>query len=758
MKINNLFPLFSLLVLFAFASCNDDDTNTSYLDLTKQVLTLTEGEATTSTYTFSVEASDANIPYLCLYVDKATIDLIPKGELPAYLMEDLKKQAEAKGTPFEQYVASLAMKGSQKDVKVSNLLPGRIYELVVFAVDGVRTADKAEYLFFQTLKTEHIDCQFNVNVVPEQLQAQSAVFQIEPSNKEVKWYFTGIKKSGFDDAIASGSYDEGSIIMTLLEQELQSIFTQLVPPGGELTDEIVEQALELVLHTGDLSGDKGLKFTNLTADTDYYWLAAAFTIVETDDANEVVLCSDVSKGEFHTPQKDLSKLTFEVEVSDITAVSAHVKVTPSYNDEKYVFFSDAFNEENINMTDEEMMEDYIKKNQNNLNMPWGTYTGVQDVPNLSCIPNSKNYVLVFGYNGGPTTAPIVKRFETPAGGDASATTFTYKDMVVTPYQIDMTVVPSDLTVPYVSVLVPNDEFNKEEYISLVEMQVLSDYQMNAMWNPGMTMTSFLYSNTTYVPGKKSVGVYQGLKEGVAYTVCSFALSPEGKVVAAHEQASIATVPALSDATVSGEILGYFDGDEENGIVFGQPEKTKGRVILAMKYTKSETAKNAWFNILYDAEEIDEMDPMALPDEDIIKNYATPWIELTDSYRFVMCDWDRLYYSFAYAKNADGIEGKVVRMEVPSMNREGVGTLDELKELVKLGEAENTRALFRAAMPQLGKQQVVENHAQKSDVQVPYRCESPAKAAQQKFDASNYQPSVFPANGHLPLAHPVIKRK
>lgn len=82
----------------------------------------------------------------------------------------------------------------------------------------------------------------------------------------------------------------------------------MVPPGGELTDEIVEQALELVLHTGDLSGDKGLKFTNLTADTDYYWLAAAFTIVETDDANEVVLCSDVSKGEFHTPQKTCRNL------------------------------------------------------------------------------------------------------------------------------------------------------------------------------------------------------------------------------------------------------------------------------------------------------------------------------------------------------------------------------------------------------------------------------------------------------------------
>ena len=259
-------------------------------------------------------------------------------------------------------------------------MPGRIYELVVFAVDGTRAADKAEYLFFQTMKTEHIDCTFDVVVVPEMLDAQSAVFDIKPSDKNVKWYFSGISKSSYEGAIASGNYDDESIVITLLEQELQSIFIQLVPEGGQLTDDIVEQALDMVLHTGDV----GLKFTGLNANTEYKWMAAVFKIVSTDDGDEVVLCSDVSKGDFATPQKDLSKMTFDVTVDNITAVSAHVKVVPSYIDEKYVFFSDAFTDENINMTDDELMNDYVEKNQANLNMPWGTYKGVQDVPNLSC--------------------------------------------------------------------------------------------------------------------------------------------------------------------------------------------------------------------------------------------------------------------------------------------------------------------------------------------------------------------------------------
>lgn len=83
MKVKDLISLFSLLAVFLFTACSDDDDNTcSYLDLSKQVLTLTEGEATTSTYSFGVKASDATIPYLCLYVDKKPLTMLPKVSYP----------------------------------------------------------------------------------------------------------------------------------------------------------------------------------------------------------------------------------------------------------------------------------------------------------------------------------------------------------------------------------------------------------------------------------------------------------------------------------------------------------------------------------------------------------------------------------------------------------------------------------------------------------------------------------------------------
>lgn len=193
MKLKPFLPLISLLMLFVFTSCNDDEeVNSAYLDLSKQVLTLTEGEATTSTFSFSVKASDANIPYLCLYVDKQTIDQVSKGELTAFLMDNLKKQAEAKDTPFEQYVSSISLKGDQTDLKIENLLPGRIYELVVFAVDGTRAAEQAEYLFFQTDIAEPVDCSFDVQV--SGITDKTAQFAVKPSNKEVDYYFALSRK------------------------------------------------------------------------------------------------------------------------------------------------------------------------------------------------------------------------------------------------------------------------------------------------------------------------------------------------------------------------------------------------------------------------------------------------------------------------------------------------------------------------------------------------------------------------------------
>ena len=87
-------------------------------------------------------------------------------------------------------------------------MPGKIYELVAFAVSGTRIADKAEYLFFQTLKADPVECSFDVNIEPD---VTTAIANISPSNKEVNWFCAGLTKDVYDKAIAEGGYTNETI-------------------------------------------------------------------------------------------------------------------------------------------------------------------------------------------------------------------------------------------------------------------------------------------------------------------------------------------------------------------------------------------------------------------------------------------------------------------------------------------------------------------------------------------------------------------
>lgn len=331
MKLKTFLPLFSLLMLFAFISCNEEDENNSaYLDLSKQVLTLTEGEATTSTFSFSVKASDANIPYLCLYVDKQTVDQVSKGELTAFLMDNLKKQAEAKGTPFEQYVDSISLKGDHTDLMVENLLPGRIYELVVFAVDGTRAAEQAEYLFFQTEIAEPVDCSFDVQV--SGITDKTAQFAVKPSNKEVDYYFCTFPKATYQQAVDMG-WDNLQILNTYFGEEMNHRVSELAPDGN-ITPEVIDQLLKQLFHQGDLT----LTASGLMNKTEYVWMTAAFKTVEVDGALTFVIVSEPATGSYTTDEGDNSMIDmkFDIQVTDVTATSAKIKVVPEDLEQTYM--------------------------------------------------------------------------------------------------------------------------------------------------------------------------------------------------------------------------------------------------------------------------------------------------------------------------------------------------------------------------------------------------------------------------------------
>lgn len=679
----------SLLLMVFFVGCKDDESpvNESCLDPNKQSLTLTEINATTSTFTFSVNASDAEIPYLVLYVDKDVIDDVPKGDLPEYLMADLEKQAKDSGKGFEEFLSSVAIKGNLDEKKIEGLLSGKIYELVAFAVSGTRIADEAEYLFFQTLKADPVECKFDVSVEPD---INTALLQISPSNKDINWFCGGVAKDVYDRAIAEGGYTNETIAHSIFTQQYQQIISQLVPEGGELTDEIIQEALSYLLFKGDMT----LKFQNLAANTDYQWVAVAYKLVTTDDGLEIVMVSNASTGSFKTLEMKELDLTFDVKVTDVTATSAHITVTPSNLEESFIWYYDAHNSETENLSAEELMNRYIEQNRPFIG--WLMTKGVQDVPNAKLLPNSKNYILVFGYNQGVTTEPVLYEYTTPAGGDPTKVEFTHTTRQAGPYQASVMVEPSDLTVPYVTNIVVDSEYNEQVNKDIIEAAIKQDYEMQLAYNPGLTMESYIYSGSMFNLGVNEIGFYD-VEAATSYTVCSYAINSEGKVAALTADKGAIVTAALSDASISGQVFGYYDGDEEAGKIFGDAEKTKGRTILVMKFTLGNNSFNPRYGVMVENPELDEMNDKVCTDKFLIKNYVL-WNDLSKNlYAFVLCDWEQSYYSFAYAKDDKGIEGKINRMALPVLSKEGVGEFSELEELIARLDQESKSSLRAAAV-------------------------------------------------------------
>lgn len=232
---------FSMISMLTLAGCSDDE-NPQYepelppepIDLK---LTFTEGETTSSTYSFSVHPSDPEVAYLCLYASQSVFEGISKDKLVDFLMSDLKKQADAKEQSFEEFITSISIKGDY-ETKLENLVPGDIYEIVAFAISGVTPGKRIESLFFQTLYVDLKECEFKGELIPNEEEGKWGI-AITPSVDDIPYYTVAVDKGSYDNYIQQYSKEEllsaffVADVQMLQEEgyDLATILDALVRPG-----------------------------------------------------------------------------------------------------------------------------------------------------------------------------------------------------------------------------------------------------------------------------------------------------------------------------------------------------------------------------------------------------------------------------------------------------------------------------------------------------------------------------------------------
>ena len=100
---------------------------------------------------------------------------------------------------------------------------------------------------------------------------------------------------------------------------------------------------------------------------------------------------------------------------------------------------------------------------------------------------------------------------------------------------------------------------------------------------------------------------------------------------------IAKTTPLGGVTPELELLGVYNGNDENGTIFGDADLTLGRPIVAVKLNDVEGA-----TALYSAISTDPyVDVAALPHRYIISEFRDYWqdVNLTVPYHFFVADWD-----------------------------------------------------------------------------------------------------------------------
>lgn len=672
-KINFLMALMMAFTL-SFVACNEPEPapEPKPVPPVKTTFAVEIGEVTSSSVAYTVTPSDLEAEYLCVLYDAETVEEFTRDQfLVESLMSELEEEARSTGKTLLEYMPDVVDKGAITDGLFKGLAPESRYYIVIFGVDAANNYAANTDVFkteVTTAAAATLDVTFEIET---EVDGNTAVYTVTPSNDNDVWYFYTLPKATFDaytDPEGAYRMSEQSFLLYCLQMEIDA-YRQ----AGYNDNQI----MNAIFHKGTLQ----LQAEGLNANTEYINMVAGFFVTP---EGQITIATELTTTTYTTGEAKAKELSIEISVTDIEAMRAAILITPSNDKDTFCWMIGAWDGQK---TAEDIMNEIVGMYGGWMNNGAMLYHGVQDYTGGPNSPykykldaaDTDYYVVAFGYAGGITTEPVMETFRTLPAPSAEDTTFTMSASNVSPYGFKVGVTPSESTTYYTFNVMPNSEYDNLDVEALAE-------ELNAQFDEIMMMQQ-QFDPTVTIAQVLSMYYYRGPYSADASglapeTTCSgfvMALSPEtGHVVKVHTFKDVATTTALGDVAPTVELIGNWSGDDENGAIFGQPAATAGKAITVVKYGNFDGARTLFGSMAGD----DVTNAAAYPDAMLWGQLAGTWqkIDMTQPYSFYVVGWDEAQTSFAYAVDNNGRPGALGRC-YSMATAENKGNIEDLKSLV-----------------------------------------------------------------------------
>lgn len=394
-------------------------------------------------------------------------------------------------------------------------------------------------------------------------------------------------------------------------------------------------------------------------------------VCHTDEMGAVV--SEVFTESAVTPPVEASQNNFEIEIDQITATSAMLFITPSTDDD-YVWLE--FPEYVYKDMTMEELEEFLIKNYKPF---FPLHTNKGDMVHSfddKLEPDTEYMIIVFGYDGGLTTPLTTKKFRTLPPNDPSDVTFVFEYGNITARSVSVTFKPSDGTVSYLAIVAEESYLLRQGGADAEGVKKLLDQQIRQaiLFGDCGSRAEFI----EYYAHRGPQEVSFSLKPGLKHYACAVCVDSEGNY-ASEVAIDEFTAPeeGETDASVSVQMLKYFDGDALAALDADYYGEYAGWAVARLKFTLENGASNAIYTI-YPVSVIEEEGATddeiraILLDDELLGVYNFMAESLTD----VMLEWGCDYRLYAVPLDADENAGKLYSIDIPALTPGGASSASE----------------------------------------------------------------------------------